>query len=55
MILREHVKCWSKGGQRGFSWRFRWKKNRGAFGGFYGVKHSKYIGNISMRKENLNF
>ena len=30
-------------------------KNRGAFGGFYGVKNSKYIGNISMRKENLNF
>ena len=32
-------------------------KNRGGIwgGGVYGVKNSKYIGNISMRKENLNF
>ena len=31
-------------------------KNRGELGGgVYGVKNSKYIGNISMRKENLNF
>ena len=29
MILRENVKCWSKSGQRAFSWGFRCKKNRG--------------------------
>ena len=30
-------------------------KNRGAFGGFMGSKIQNNIGNISMRKENLNF
>ena len=30
-------------------------KDRGHLGGFYGVNNSKYVGNISMRKENFNF
>ena len=32
-----------------------YKKNRGAFRGFMGSTIKKYIGNILMCKENLNF
>ena len=46
--LERKCKMLIKGWAGGFSWRFRCKKNRGAFGGFYGVKNSKYIGNILM-------